>query len=466
MLTQPSISNTGTGMVYTLYWDAMRRIREKTWTADSTDYHQVFYHDGRTLVQIWNQDDADPNDVTRSIGYDLYRGSTGYLKDIDFEDDPDVESYLIKDDQGTIRSVVKLSYSGGSYTVTVGRYVTDAYGAWMNPASIPSDVHYMRYISSRVEGYGDEANQNQALIHLDHRHYLPYLGIFLQREPLLVSLKTAHLVNISSAPFLLNPYRYTGNRPTLLTDRSGLYCDEAKKQQALDDRDDCMALCRDVYTENESRLDECARIVRKAYETALDDAWDNYRLCVYVASGAFLAWAVASILVGGGLWTVAAVIAYVIAIAACLSAFLRAMARAENARSNCMALIQKWRETNMIQLYNCSAKCQRDFCDKVIAADCAVKCDWPDEEAAVYMGWIANPIWYDPNDPISDDYSGPVVDIFNIEPPCCFYPSPKQYPPYPGSLGPCCGGVQWQSVTSLGRQGLEPPHGELPWWID
>src|SRR3989337_447693 len=100
MLTQPSISNTGTGMVYTLYWDAMRRIREKTWTADSTDYHQVFYHDGRTLVQIWNQDDADPNDVTRSIGYDLYRGSTGYLKDIDFEDDPDVESYLIKDDHG------------------------------------------------------------------------------------------------------------------------------------------------------------------------------------------------------------------------------------------------------------------------------------------------------------------------------------------------------------------------------
>ncbi|MCX6644953.1 MAG: hypothetical protein NTY09_01130 [bacterium] len=40
------------GAVRTLYWDAIGRIREKTWTVDSTNHKQVFYHDGRKLVQI------------------------------------------------------------------------------------------------------------------------------------------------------------------------------------------------------------------------------------------------------------------------------------------------------------------------------------------------------------------------------------------------------------------------------
>src|SRR3990172_2447340 len=299
--------NLGAGTVYTLYWDAMGRIREKTWTADSTDYHQVFYHDGRTLVQIWNQDDADPNDVTRSIGYDLYRGSTGYLKDIDFEDDPDVESYLIKDDQGTIRSVVKLSYSGGSYTVTVGRYVTDAYGAWMNPASIPSDVHYMRYISSRVEGYGDEANQNQALIHLDHRHYLPYLGIFLQREPKLIHVSLSKLSRIAKSPLHACPYRYAQNVPISASDPSGRdpssYADCIESGawvNCQNARETCARNCEAAYSHNKENLDYCSGEALKRYNLQKDQYAKDAQQCAAKCSREYF-WCTAATLVAVGI---------------------------------------------------------------------------------------------------------------------------------------------------------------------
>ena len=69
----------GAGATCTLFWDALGRIREKTWTG----HHQVFYHDGRQLSQIWEQT-VNGSTVTRTIAYDLFRGQTGYLKDIDF----------------------------------------------------------------------------------------------------------------------------------------------------------------------------------------------------------------------------------------------------------------------------------------------------------------------------------------------------------------------------------------------
>jgi hypothetical protein len=89
----------------------------------------VFYHDGRQLAQIWEQE-VNGSTVTRTIAYDLFRGQTGYLKDIDFVSNPDEESYLIKDEQGTVRRLVKVSFSGGVYSVSQGDVPLDAYGDW------------------------------------------------------------------------------------------------------------------------------------------------------------------------------------------------------------------------------------------------------------------------------------------------------------------------------------------------
>jgi len=213
----------GDGPTKTLTWDALGRIREKTWTEDSTDYHQVFYHSGRQLVQIWNET-VDGYDVTREIAYDLFSGQAGYLKDIDFESDPDNEGYLIKDAQGTVRAIVNVTYSGGTYTVTTERYELDGYGATLNFDSYPHDngTHYMRYISCRVEDYADSDNETQALIHTDYRHYLPHFGIFLQREPLLIFAYKSPLNSMMINPIAANPYRYSVNEPIYQKDPSGL----------------------------------------------------------------------------------------------------------------------------------------------------------------------------------------------------------------------------------------------------
>jgi len=289
----------GAGTTYTLWWDALDRIREKTWTIDSTNYKQVFYHDGRELVQIWNEE-VDGTDVTREISYDLYRGVTGYQKDIDFDADPDVESYLVKDEQGTIRAVVEVAYSGGSYTVTTGRYVTDAYGAALDPAGTPpSDTHYMRYISSRVEGYGDPGSteNNQALIHLDHRHYLPYLGIFLQREPIIIHATKQTCRSLSYGPKKLNTYRYCYNSPSNLTDHNGLSPNEddvennpdyiACREKVKTD----YALCKEQFDIDQAILDDCVGwiahevgIVQDALQLAIKRCWEDFgRGLVYFA---------------------------------------------------------------------------------------------------------------------------------------------------------------------------------------
>ena len=47
----------------------------------------------------------DSPNVTRAISYDLYNGQPGYQKDIDFAANPDVESFLIKDEQVEFRII-------------------------------------------------------------------------------------------------------------------------------------------------------------------------------------------------------------------------------------------------------------------------------------------------------------------------------------------------------------------------
>jgi hypothetical protein len=102
-------------------------------------------HDGRKLVQIWNETMTSVPPLTfnyaRAISYDLYRGQTGYLKDIDFDANPDVESYLIKDEQGTVRAAVTLGWSAGAYNVTVDRDgLPDAYGESLGSISDMTDT--------------------------------------------------------------------------------------------------------------------------------------------------------------------------------------------------------------------------------------------------------------------------------------------------------------------------------------
>jgi RHS repeat-associated protein len=276
----------------TLYWDALGRIREKTWTEDSTDFHQVFYHDGRQLVQIWDQT-VNEDLVTRTLAYDLYRGTTGYLKDIDFNSDPDEEGYLIKDAQGTVRAIVNVSYSGGTYSVSTERYNLDGYGAWLNFDSAHSNgAHYMRYISCRVEDYGNpgSSEDNQALIHTDHRHYLPWLGIFLQREPLITSAKGDYIISPLNILSFISCYRYALNKPTIASDRTGMDCSEYSADafiQCLDAWIKDSLECDYEYYENKDKHEICGnhmsifhdrqlRKKRKKYNCF----WSDYRECL------------------------------------------------------------------------------------------------------------------------------------------------------------------------------------------
>jgi YD repeat-containing protein len=264
---------------YTLKWDALGRIREKTWSTNK----QVFYHDGRQLVQIWDET-VDGDDVTRDIAYDLYKGETGYLKDIDFNSNPDEEGYLIKDAQGSVRAIVKVSYSGGTYTITTDKYNTDAYGDWLDFDSAHTNgTHYMRYISCRVEDYGNPGStfDNQALYHTDHRHYLPMLGIFLQREPLMVFASVNYINRFCYNPQALMPYRYVHNQPAVLSDRSGLDCDGVDESECTNefllDASRCLQ-DRNRHTDNHI---VCKNVIEgfAHIHYAFHNVWGNYKSC-------------------------------------------------------------------------------------------------------------------------------------------------------------------------------------------
>ncbi len=274
------------GDTRTLKWDALGRIREKTWTVGETSYTQVFYHDGRTLMQIWDET-REGVVVSRDIAYDLYVGETGYLKDIDFNSDPDEEGYLVKDAQGSVRAIVNVTYSGGAYTVTTERYNTDGYGAWLDFDDAHSNgAHFMRYISTRVEDYCDSGstNDNQALYHTDHRHYLPFLGIFLQREPLMVSASQNYISQLSENPAGLNPYRYANNKPTISTDRTGLDCSEynmflIRAECALIWLSDVLE-CLNVKLLLEEKMEQCNNEIKRI-SLALDARWGRDPLWCY-----------------------------------------------------------------------------------------------------------------------------------------------------------------------------------------
>ncbi len=264
--------------IRTLKWDALGRIREKTWTVGETSYKQVFYHDGRTLMQIWDET-KDGAVVSRDIAYDLYVGETGYLKDIDFNSNPDEEGYLVKDAQGSVRAIVNVAYSGGTYTVTTERYNTDGYGAWLDFDDAHSNgTHYMRYIATRVEDYcnSGSTNDNQALYHTDHRHYLPFLGIFLQREPLMV-WPSKRSLGLSENPASLNPYRYAENKPTYASDSTGLQtvdqCNIIRNNCIIgcagrDDEMECIAGCEDDHQDCLRRATENTQVFHADYLNA------------------------------------------------------------------------------------------------------------------------------------------------------------------------------------------------------
>lgn len=380
----------------TLKWDAIGRIREKTWT----DNHQVFYHDGRKLVQIWDQTvDEDPEDTfnyTRTCAYDLYRGQTGYQKDIDFVADPDVESFLIKDEQGTVRAAVTLGWSGGSYNLTVDRDGTlDAYGASLGSMSDMTNTHYMRYISTRVEDYGDEANQNQALIHTDHRHYLPYLGIFLQREPLMVMANQQSVGIFIKRALNLAPYRYVRNRPTIGTDQSGKdyagYA-ECKSDGTLDalfaKLKRCYNSCWQQTLDNFDRIINCRLGLREQWIITTDLLDDAFELCMLTAQRVLYLCCLACLItaVGGP-------IALMACQAACLGWYLwevnecihkeyqdrvkrRADYEARRRKAQCLMM------QALAYLKNCNIDCKIIYCREAIAANCLESCSGGEQSLA------------------------------------------------------------------------------------
>jgi YD repeat-containing protein len=345
----------GSGATCTLYWDAFGRIREKTWTNN----HQVFYHDGRQLVQIWDQT-VNGAVVTRTLSYDLFRGQIGYLKDIDFVSNPDEESYLIKDEQGTVRRLVKVSWSGGVYTVTQGDVPLDAYGDWFDPASVPSmGAHYMRYIGCRVEGYADAGTENQALLHTDHRHYYAPLGVFLQREPLLVGGKAVSLPGLIPGASQVSPYRYCENCPAQTSDSSGLAISERCKPIVKTALAALLKCQNDAYhkaVDRYNNLISCANKVNqecKGIELAMNII---IALCFIVFCLAIVG------CTGTWLAIIACMLAALIAYNACIAWTTFEKAQAKKHANECSLVVNCWLWRTQDLLDKDLAACNNQFC--------------------------------------------------------------------------------------------------------
>ena len=435
----------------------------------------MFYHDGRQLVQIWKQE-VDGYTVTRTIEYDLFRGQTGYLKGLDFESNPDEEAFLIKDEQGTVRRMVKVTYSGGSYSIDIGDVPLDAYGDWFDPGQIPAiGIHYMRYISCRVEGYADPGVENQALLHTDHRHYYAPLGVFLQREPLLVKPRQSNSGYGFEQLTSLLPYRYALNKPILNSDPSGLGCNKEAAEAAAIKWGKCCKKCEDVWTFNDTRIAECEAKAKKEYLDAMAYTILGLLGCLALAAAIFFLCSAACTIFTGGFLTpicLAYCLKYFIAAAiACGIKALYDQTKIANKYRNCFLTLIKWREMNDIQRSNCLAKCQRDFCDEMISAKCADRC-----ESDPYGGgdeWIGNPI-YTGSSGSGEILGGgrcsgesipiPASDVLSVA--CCFYPPPIRYPGNPGDTTSSCGcDLHWAiDKNDNGYPEGSPPFGELPDW--
>jgi hypothetical protein len=168
---------------------------------------------------------------------------------------PTDELYQIKDEQGTVRTLVMISESGGIYSIDqLSAPPVDAYGDSMNAGSYISRKDYIGYIGCRVEGYADASTGNQPLIHTDHRHYYPLFGIFLQRDPMLVRPPISVLeCSYNFTPESLNVYRYSYNSPSIYSDVLGL-TPEHECNKIYDTRS---AACNSYANQEETLMQLC-----------------------------------------------------------------------------------------------------------------------------------------------------------------------------------------------------------------
>ena len=194
----------GEGYWNEIKYDALGRVRERL-SADETPITKKFYSDGRQSIQQLN----DSNDAE----FDYLRGPT--VLDRQWDETNDTRRFYIKDNLGTVWAMVNPS------DLSVKRYNYNAWGEHLD-ASDPNfpdyddDPNLMRYIGCRVEAFGTgTTSQRDAIYHLDHRHYLPGLGRFLQREPII-----KHCNGEDESPM---PYTYCKNRPSDIADPTGLW---------------------------------------------------------------------------------------------------------------------------------------------------------------------------------------------------------------------------------------------------
>ncbi|MFH1677022.1 MAG: hypothetical protein ABIC40_08345 [bacterium] len=283
--------------------------------------------------------------------------------------------------------MVKLTYSGGSYSIAIGDVPLDAYGDWFDPQQIPvSGIHYMRYISCRVEGYADPGVENQALLHTDHRHYYAPLGVFLQREPVIVKVG----LNYPSPNFRLlsnarNTYRYSDNNPAISKDSNGLL-----SQNCIDRINECLVGNKatgepglqkcgsDCYIKEHEAIIElihCFHVNNTRYKedkNFLNKQLQRYNFLLALVLIACALTALAGYLTANPFWVLAAALCFLIAIISFIISkqnIDNQLKEKEKKRDDCNRMIVCWLKREMVARDNCLISCQNKFCN-CLGSDC------------------------------------------------------------------------------------------------
>ena len=192
-----------------IMYDALGRVRERFSTGETT-YDDKYYYDGRQLIQ--------QIDSYNNAEFDYLRGPTGL--DRQWNEASDKRYFYIKDPLGTVWAMIESGFTPQKSPI-IRLYNYNAWGEHIDASDInfpdyDDDPNLMRYIGCRVEAFGKgTTTQRDALYHLDHRHYLPVLGRFLQREPISTEKPETGCEN--------HPYAYCQGDPLNQSDPEGLW---------------------------------------------------------------------------------------------------------------------------------------------------------------------------------------------------------------------------------------------------
>jgi RHS repeat-associated protein len=206
----------GSGSWFEIKYDALGKVRERV---DLTPTATKYYSDGLQLIQ--QLDSLD------NVEFDYFRGPTGLMRQWEENGTP-TKRFYIKDNLDTVWAIVDPS------NLTVKRYNYNSWGEHLDKddSDFPTDTNFMRYIGCRLESFGDSSNQINVIYNLHHRHYLPVVASFLQRDPKYLRFPKYDSISL---------YSYCANNPTNFTDPIGLNQTPKGKPPFIPD------LCNNLY---------------------------------------------------------------------------------------------------------------------------------------------------------------------------------------------------------------------------